>query len=971
MRKLRTFWKRIIAVVLIISLLPLTTFEAALDNVVYAMEELREQPEPVEAIGPESIEEVATTEAVEDVTEQETIPEAIEETVETEVQETISKATEETAWEAAETEVQETVEETSETESDETEPIEDVSELETSDIESGARVVLREDEETIVKDMMPEESYLYGYLDEEKNGYLSWDEGYNIVRYEVYRDNSLLATISANEEYCTEYYDTELQVGKQHSYRVEGKDENGQMVMRTQEVKLPEDLIMEGGKYKLSYDRTVYSVNTLGGTIDLNGHTLTVYSDVVMTEGTLDNSKYNSGLLSCGGDFLLTESKVNYLPIEVGGSMAVSGGAIRIKSLVLNGEQEQTVKVEENTEIRKIELQNYSEAGVHFASRIECYEFITNGCKFTYEEEGQYGYTLEEDVVIEGDYHLIGGCLNMNGHSMTIHGDFFHTGGGIRAGNGNLIIEGSYYLENSENDATTFVYYDGGVGYINVYGDVVLKDGYFSMSYTEGRYCFKIEGDLRICGTGTTNYGGASFLIAGDEKQVVYYEDHRLGYIYFGVDNHSEDGVFFSDPGSMEVQENGCKVTYYDEGATCGWKLEEDTVWNEDLIMNGGTLDLNGHNLTVTGDFIQMAGTMKVNGGTLCVEGDYRTQIVRKQEDGTVTYGTGRSSIDLSNDNDKIIVCGDIIIDTVSDPIGEPKGGLELKGNCNVKNVRNNYDLNLGQLTLVFSGEETQKFVSSVSPVTVYEIINRNKQGVVLSYYLYVTGRVVDETGTATGAITIGSNTTIEGGRWSGRLYISQGAVTLNQDMEVLGGIYVQNSLKLNGKTLKAKKIESTATIEIQGGQLLVEESLYLKSGRLVMQNPEDYVFVGGMFIIGNYGRYIGDGIKDGVIEVQGDFQIQSYPSSYSSGGEVKIGNTMVFSGEQLQEIWTCSNLTIGNIINRNLKGLRFDVSKETYQIHILGKCVDETRTVRGSTPIHVEYIDQIEGNVWGGKRLC
>jgi hypothetical protein len=50
--------------------------------------------------------------------------------------------------------------------------------------------------------------------------------------------------------------------------------------------------------------------------------------------------------------------------------------------------------------------------------------------------------------------------------------------------------------------------------------------------------------------------------------------------------------------------------------------LSEDVVYGN-VNLSGGTLDLNGHTLTVYGNFIQSGGTVYVNGGKLEVTGDY------------------------------------------------------------------------------------------------------------------------------------------------------------------------------------------------------------------------------------------------------------------------------------------------------------------------------------------------------------
>ena len=51
--------------------------------------------------------------------------------------------------------------------------------------------------------------------------------------------------------------------------------------------------------------------------------------------------------------------------------------------------------------------------------------------------------------------------------------------------------------------------------------------------------------------------------------------------------------------------------------------LNEDKVYEGDLYIQSGTIDLNGYKLTVKGDLIQTGGTMYINGGQLEVEGDY------------------------------------------------------------------------------------------------------------------------------------------------------------------------------------------------------------------------------------------------------------------------------------------------------------------------------------------------------------
>jgi len=61
-------------------------------------------------------------------------------------------------------------------------------------------------------------------------------------------------------------------------------------------------------------------------------------------------------------------------------------------------------------------------------------------------------------------------------------------------------------------------------------------------------------------------------------------------------------------------------------GGAIGWTLADDETYEGDLYLGGGVLDLNGHELKVTGNLIQSGGTIDINGGKLYIEGDYRLQ---------------------------------------------------------------------------------------------------------------------------------------------------------------------------------------------------------------------------------------------------------------------------------------------------------------------------------------------------------
>lgn len=92
---------------------------------------------------------------------------------------------------------------------------------------------------------------------------------------------------------------------------------------------------------------------------------------------------------------------------------------------------------------------------------------------------------------------------------------------------------------------------------------------------------------------------------------------------------------------------NDCEIDF--AGCTeYGKTLDGDLRIDGDYYLGAGVLDLNGHNLTITGNLIQGGGTIKLGTGTLTVNGDYRIQSRTEKEniaeDATERYNYGKST---------------------------------------------------------------------------------------------------------------------------------------------------------------------------------------------------------------------------------------------------------------------------------------------------------------------------------------
>ena len=91
---------------------------------------------------------------------------------------------------------------------------------------------------------------------------------------------------------------------------------------------------------------------------------------------------------------------------------------------ILSGEGKQTITMAEGLYFNILELQNHSEEGVYSDTPLQHAQIIRNGCKLTYGNmEGSFGYTLEQDETIDGDFVLLDDTLDLNGYTLTIKGN--------------------------------------------------------------------------------------------------------------------------------------------------------------------------------------------------------------------------------------------------------------------------------------------------------------------------------------------------------------------------------------------------------------------------------------------------------------------------------------------------------------------------------------------------------------------
>ena len=258
------------------------------------------------------------------------------------------------------------------------------------------------------------------------------------------------------------------------------------------------------------------------------------------------------------------------------------------------------------------------------------------------------GYTL----TVTEKYTMDKGTLKLNGGLLKCEKDFNLTGKAsldMKYTNDHIIVDGNFMVSG------TVVFKEG---IIETKGDVIVNS------------LFKAEGN-------------SSFIFSGQQKQTVQASDgSNFGHII--VQNYSADGLYIQGGFQYQtLEDNCCTITYADIGGIRGYILTEDVEFEGTFRLMTGTLDLNGYNLIVHGDFIQEAGTIILNGGNLRVEGDFRLEKRIITEDNQVTYSQSTGKISMINDSDYFYVSGDFYAQP-SEIMNCSEGIIEVKGNVNI-----------------------------------------------------------------------------------------------------------------------------------------------------------------------------------------------------------------------------------------------------------------------------------------------
>lgn len=129
--------------------------------------------------------------------------------------------------------------------------------------------------------------------------------------------------------------------------------------------------------------------------------------------------------------------------------LVIFGGSNRVQEISFDSEESM---------LHTVEIRNGTGGHTRFLTDVSIGNLDDVSGTLLQPTEGIKGYTLTEDTVIEGNLWLIGGVLDLNGHTLQVKGDVYGAAGVININKGRLQVEGDLRLQeySGKDDTPSF-----------------------------------------------------------------------------------------------------------------------------------------------------------------------------------------------------------------------------------------------------------------------------------------------------------------------------------------------------------------------------------------------------------------------------------------------------------------------------------------------------------------------------------
>ena len=537
--------------------------------------------------------------------------------------------------------------------------------------------------------------------------------------------------------------------------------------------------------------------------------------------------------------------------------------------------------------------------------------------------------TLSEDMEVSDVEIAESRSLNLNGHRLTVYGDFkMNKNSNISFNNGTIFITGS--LNAYPDNGFVTINMKDAADYLYVEKDFNLKNGIDNIS----NGTIEAKGDIKLCNLFNA-YKNNTFIFSGYNMQTLTMTGGTFNKVV--LSNTSEEGILVKDSFNYQsLTNNGCKISIEDSEGIMGYTLEDDEEYDDLFMLGAGTLDLNGHTLTINSDFIHSGGTVRLSGGSLIINGSYRMQ-KRTVEEDELVFGRAKATLIMNNPDDLVQIQGDLIVEnSTSNYSSVSNGTIIVSGNIEYLTGKNTYGLSTSaDNKLILSSEYPQVIDAKNGGVHNIYLENSSEEGVSFVDTVGVSGVFDQGESVFSGNIKVAGDTNFIQGTYTGDLNVSSKS-TISGNLNLIGNLIVDSeliisdSLSVSGSIYQNSKISSYGNLSVS--EDIVSEntlnSVYCSDSNISvggnaenivfnMSYADAYVIVNGNYTT-NYG-YTNTPMSSGTLEVKGDINCSTFKAEGT--------HRLLLSGESLQTISNSDKITLGTLEldNHSEDGVIFD----------------------------------------------
>lgn len=536
--------------------------------------------------------------------------------------------------------------------------------------------------------------------------------------------------------------------------------------------------------------------------------------------------------------------------------------------------------------------------------------------------------TIDTATVLTGDMTVENGLilnadLDLNGYTLTVNGDLTQNKGELYVHGGRAEVNGTYDIEGGSlrmEDKADYVYAES---FRNRPANNLTAG---TLEVTGEFYCS--TGDFTASGTHTV-------ILSGTGDQSVVIADSSIDFLNLTIKNSDSRNIdlsgFFSaatvdtedKPLNIITAKGGMcpEILKCSELNAAGWfelyhsatDFKGEKIYIDgDLYLHGG-IDLNGAEMTVTGDVQHDTGRLYVHGGTVKIMGSYSLE----NYETLMRYENG--VLKMEHNTDYVYVGGEFKINT-SMPLWPQllnAGTLEIAGDF-YSYTDQFKSQNTHKVILSGEGDQTVYFGNQNACFNNLQIKNSDARSIIIDGFFTVSSAVTCD----------GENLNIESTNGSASLGSVKSNVFVTGDfgfygnsnlqgdiVKVDGYVTAKGNLTITGAdvTVTGELTQTGGTLTITRGTLTLEDfyeqtggTLYIKSGTLnAMEDCELNGIIkmdnqsGSAVFNGNFSHRIqnDDAISAGTLDFKGDITV--YESAFITTGTSKT----ILSGSEDQTI--------------------------------------------------------------------